>query len=82
VKIFDADDLYSIKSITPSIRDAVRYPTKDMQLLTTDKLAINEFKHYADLAQISNNLSLLLLTGIRQELDSLTNDLKKEYHIR
>jgi hypothetical protein len=82
VRIFDADELYSIKSITPSIWDAVRYPAKEMQLITADKLVINEFKHYADLMQLSNNLSLALLGGIRQELDTLISDLKKEYHIR
>jgi hypothetical protein len=42
-KIFRADQLRSITSITPSIRDAVRYPEKQLRLLTTDKATINEF---------------------------------------
>lgn len=82
VKIFDADELYSIKSITPTIWDAVRYPARELHLLNTDKLIINEFKHYANLTQLSNNLSLIQLMGIRQELDSLLVDVKKEYQIQ
>jgi hypothetical protein len=80
VKIFGADELYSIKSITPSIKDAVKYPTENMQLLTTDKLVINEFKHSAKILQIDNDISLLLLGRIHKELNGLINDLKKEYH--
>jgi hypothetical protein len=80
-KMFDADMLYSIKSITASIKDAVRYPDKDMQLLSTDKWTVNEFKHQAKQAQLTNDLSIMLLGNIRGELNRLINDLKKEYHI-
>jgi len=81
VKIFDADELYSIKSITPSIKDAVRYPDKEMHLLTTEKSAITEFKHYTHLWELSNDLAMVLLVNLRKELDRLMNDLKAQYSL-
>jgi uncharacterized protein YejL (UPF0352 family) len=82
-KIFRAVQLRSITSITPSIWDAVRYPEKQLRLLTTDMTVINEFLFYANSARLSDDLSLMLLKNtISNELNKLIDDLKNEYRLK
>ena len=82
-KIFDANKLYSLIQITPSIKNAVHFPTESMELLTTDKGTINQFAFLGKRAKSHNDLALYLLkTVIAPQLNELITELKTEYHLK
>jgi len=81
-KIFQAKSFNSIVSITPDIMDAVRYPKSSMQLLTTDKSILNEFLLYANSKNLTNDLAMMVLRGIRTDLTKLIDELKNEYNLK
>lgn len=81
-KLFDAKEVASLLSVTPSIKDAVKFPVKEIALLTTDKTVINEFHYYALNTKLNNDVTLMLLKYlIKPKLSKLIDDLKKEYHL-
>jgi len=59
-KIFQAKSLNSLVSIAPDVMDALQYPTASMQLLTTDKLILNEFLLYANTKKLNNDLAMMV----------------------
>ena len=82
-KIFDANKLYSFIQITPSIKNAVHYPTETMELLTTDKEVINEFTFLGKRAKNHNDLALYLLRAvISPQLNELITEIKTKYHLK
>jgi hypothetical protein len=81
-KIFDANAVASIVTITPSIKDAVSYPKQELKLLSTDKLSLNEFTYNAINNKSNNDLTFMLLSFfIKPQLIKLIEELKKEYHL-
>lgn len=81
-RIFDANDIASLIAVTPDIKDAVSYPKKEMTLLTTDKLAVNELTYHAINTKSTSDVTLMLLQFyIKPQLVKLIADLKDEYHL-
>jgi hypothetical protein len=81
-RIFDANDVASLIAITPSMKDAVSYPKKEMALLTTDKQVINEFTYNSINSKATSDVTLMLLQFyIKPQLVKLIEDLKTEYHL-
>ena len=81
--LFDADDFASLTTITADIYDAVRYPTKEMKLLSTDKETVNKFLHFTDGVKKANDLSIVLLQYfLADHLNQLLVKLKKEYNLK
>lgn len=81
-RIFEAKSLNSLVSITPDIMDAIQYPRSPMQLLTTDKPALNEFLLYANFKKLNNDLAMMILGSIRTDLIKLMDELKNEYNLK
>ncbi len=83
MKLFDADKISSLTTITPDIRNAISAPKEEMQLLSTDKQIINEFKYHARSIKLNNDLTIMLLKNIiGPQLINLMNQLKNEYHLK
>lgn len=81
-RIFDAEKISGLVTITPDIRDAVRFPVDSIALLSTDPVLINELKLIAGAQQNSNSVSLFLLNGIiGPSMRDLMAALRQEYHV-
>jgi len=81
-KIFQADILISIASMTRNPGDAISMPPGNPQLLTVDKQILNEYLLYVGNQKQSNELSLMLLhISVENNLNELLSVLQNEYNL-
>jgi len=81
-RIFDSEIFLRMLHVTPDIKEAVSYPREPLQLLSTDKILVNELKSYFVTAKTNNKLTTMLLNiSVKIELDKLIYSLKKEYRL-
>jgi len=80
-KIFQAEQFYSLLSNDDPM-NAVRYPNIPVQLLTTDKLTLNEFLVLAKQSNLKNDGAIIILKYIKTQLGNLIDEIKEEYHFQ
>ena len=83
-KIFDADKLMSLISITPNVMDAIHEPAKDVdyKLLNTNGLILNEYLLNISKIKLSNDLSIWLLhENIEKDQRTLMDALREEFQV-
>ena len=80
-KLFDAHILMENLTVSPDYRNAIKMPTGNPKLLTTDKQSVNEYYLFISNKKWVNDLSLLFLEYIEKNAQNLMNILKKQYKV-
>jgi len=82
-KIFNADKLYAMLNITPYYRQMVYQPGESMELISAERVFINELVFYAHHIKTVDDISLNLFgNNIPVEQKKLIDELEKEYHLK